>query len=298
MLDKETLLANEALATLTDEQVTAIETLSKNDESAVIGKRIGEIYRQMDETIAAATGIARNGDEKTYVYLERAAKEYAEANKGDLKKIQDLEKEKARLEKALEESAPQESERKIRELRADLAEAKKQYAELSGKYDSMEKAHAGELAELRVDWALEQAASGCKLKEAFPESVRSMIRKGAIDSVKKSYTPSFDDEGRLVFRDADGAVVVDKKNMLEPVTAAVLLENELKKMDALDDGKRKNGAGTRTVTIPSASYRTKSEALEEFRKIAADKGLIAGSYEHQAEIDRLCKENDYDKLPN
>ena len=75
-LVRDTILANEVLAGLTDEQITAIETLSRNDEDVVIGTRFGEVYRQMDSTIEKATGIKRNGDEKTYNYLERAAKEY------------------------------------------------------------------------------------------------------------------------------------------------------------------------------------------------------------------------------
>ena len=44
MLTKETLIANEALAGLTDEQITAITTLSQNDENTVIGQKFGEVY--------------------------------------------------------------------------------------------------------------------------------------------------------------------------------------------------------------------------------------------------------------
>ena len=78
MLTKETLIANEALAGLTDEQITAITTLSANDENTVIGQKFGEVYRQMDSTIEKATGIKRDGDEKTYLYLERATRAFAD----------------------------------------------------------------------------------------------------------------------------------------------------------------------------------------------------------------------------
>ena len=78
MLTKETLIANEALKGLTEEQLTAITTLSENDENTVIGQKFGEVYRQMDSTIEKATGIKRDGDEKTYVYLGRATKAFAE----------------------------------------------------------------------------------------------------------------------------------------------------------------------------------------------------------------------------
>ena len=56
MLKKEILLANAALAGLTDEQITAIEQLSTNDENAVIAQKVGEIHRQYDDTILKATG--------------------------------------------------------------------------------------------------------------------------------------------------------------------------------------------------------------------------------------------------
>ena len=78
MLTKETLIANEALAGLTEDQITAITTLSENDENTVIGQKFGEVYRQMDSTIEKATGIKRDGDEKTYLYLERATKAFAD----------------------------------------------------------------------------------------------------------------------------------------------------------------------------------------------------------------------------
>ena len=84
MITQEMLAQQEVLNGLTDEQREAILTLSRNDEEAVIGNRFREVYNKLDETIARETGIARNGDEKTYVYLERAAKAVkAQADKVD-----------------------------------------------------------------------------------------------------------------------------------------------------------------------------------------------------------------------
>ena len=59
-------LINGNITGLSEEQVSAIVELSRNDENQVIGQRIGEIYRELDNTIAASTGIAREGAEKTY----------------------------------------------------------------------------------------------------------------------------------------------------------------------------------------------------------------------------------------
>ena len=49
MLKKEIIKANAILATLTDEQIAAIEKLSENDENAVIGKKTGEIHGPMSK---------------------------------------------------------------------------------------------------------------------------------------------------------------------------------------------------------------------------------------------------------
>ena len=78
MITNEMIAADAVLSGLTDEQKNAITLLSKNDEEAVIGNRFREVYNQMDATIAKATGVPRNGDEKTYLYLERAANILAE----------------------------------------------------------------------------------------------------------------------------------------------------------------------------------------------------------------------------
>ena len=101
MITNEMLAADAALSGLTDEQRTAIVTMSKNDEEVVIGNRFREVYNQLDATIAKETGIARNGDEKTYLYLERAAKTLAaKANSVDglNSKINDLTKEREKLQ--------------------------------------------------------------------------------------------------------------------------------------------------------------------------------------------------------
>ena len=64
-LTNDILRGNATLASLTDEQITAIVQMSQNDENTVIGQRIGEIYGGLDADILAASGEAKNGTEKT-----------------------------------------------------------------------------------------------------------------------------------------------------------------------------------------------------------------------------------------
>ena len=71
MLTREILIANASLSGLSDEQITAITTLSQNDENSVIAKKTGEIYGALDADILEVSGIAKNGTEKTYDYAKR-----------------------------------------------------------------------------------------------------------------------------------------------------------------------------------------------------------------------------------
>ena len=134
------LTADAALSALTDEQKNAIITMSKNDEEVVIGNRFREVYNKLDETIARETGIARNGDEKTYLYLERAAKELAgKANSVDglNTKINDLTKEKDRLQKALDEGGDDATKKQLAQAVKDLDAVRKSYDSLKADYDAV-----------------------------------------------------------------------------------------------------------------------------------------------------------------
>lgn len=63
-LTRDILVANAALSGLTDEQISAITTLSQNDENSVIAKKTGEIYGNLDADILTASGVEKNGTEK------------------------------------------------------------------------------------------------------------------------------------------------------------------------------------------------------------------------------------------
>ncbi len=70
------LKANATLSGLTDEQLAVITTLSANDENSVIAQKTGKIYGDLDADILAATGMAKNGTEKTYDYAKRVLSEF------------------------------------------------------------------------------------------------------------------------------------------------------------------------------------------------------------------------------
>ena len=86
-LTTELLKGNAATAGLSDEQINAVVEMSKNDETAVIGQKTGEIYGGLDADILAASGIAKNGAEKTYDYAKRVIGEI-KGQAGDAQQLQ------------------------------------------------------------------------------------------------------------------------------------------------------------------------------------------------------------------
>ena len=304
MLTKETLQANEVLADLTPEQISAIEELSKNDEDAVIGAKVGEIHRKYDETILKATGIERDGDEKSYNYLARAGstlrKKLEEAS-GYKAKVDEL---KAKLESG---SADEGLKDQYENLKAELAQTKEQYTELQGKFAETQTEYEQRLFGLQVDHELSQAVAGVKMKADLPESASKVLLQQAMASVKKNKADFIDDgQGgkRLVFRNEDGAIMNNPANQLNPYTASELLKAELKSLGVLDEGKKQPGAGTTPPkksksagTIDISDARTQVEANEIITQQLLARGLTRDSEAFEKASTLAWRENKIGELP-
>ena len=307
MITADILKANEQLAKLTDEQIASIVTLSTNDVNAEIGKKIGELYRQLDTTIDTSTGIARKGDEKTYNYLERAIKELKGSmpNVDEMKgKIKTLTDEKIRLEALIAEgSKDTETAQLLNQAKAELKSTKDLYLGLQTKFDEQAKIHKSELFGLRVENELTNALNGLKFKAEIPANVTKTFVNAAISKVK-SLNPDYVDDvnggKRLVFRDANGVAISNPTN-LAPYTAAELLGNELKDIIAIKGAKgtgtQGDGDGSNNDTVTIGNARTQQEAMTIISKSLCAQGLTAGSKEFQTKLDAAWAENKVKSLP-
>lgn len=302
--------ADAVLNGLTDEQKQALMLMSKNDEEAVIGNRFREVYNQLDATIAKETGIARNGDEKTYLYLERAARQLAaKANSVDglNTKIADLTKERDKLQKALEDGGDETVKKQLAQATKDLDAVRKQYDTLKGDYDKLKTDHAAELFGIQVDNVLQGAKAGLKFKAEFPQASVDVLLSQALATVK-GMQPEFIDDGkggkRLVFKGQDGEIARNPENHLEPFTAEELLKAELKKMGILDEGRQQTGTGTKppknqqgTTIVDVSMARTQSEADDIIHNQLSAQGLLRGSSDYQKAYDAAWKDNNISQLP-
>lgn len=313
MITQEMLAADAALSGLTQEQQNAILLMSKNDEEVVIGNRFREVYNQLDDTIAKSTGIARNGDEKTYLYLERAAKALAaKANSVDglNAKINDLTRERDKLQKALEDGGDEATKKQLAQATKDLDAVRKQYDTLKGDYDKLKGDHATEILNMQIDNVLSGARAGLKFKAEFPQAATDTLLAQAMNTVK-GMSPEFIDDGkggkRLVFKGANGEIARNPENHLEPYTAEELLKKELRTMGILDEGRQQTGTGTKPpaqqhqqsqgAPIDVSLARSQSEADDIIHSQLNTQGLVRGSKAYQEAYDEAWKANNCNSLP-
>lgn len=313
-LTQELIQANAATAGLTAEQITAIVTMSQNDENAVIAQKTGELYGGLDADILAASGIAKNGTEKTYDYAKRVIGEIktkADAT-GELNnQIANLNKEKARLEKVIADGGTDaETKKQLAQAQKDLAAVTKSFTDLKTEFDTAKDTHAKEMFGVRLDGELEKSVSGLKFKAGLPEAVTSVILANAKTKVK-GMNPEYIDDGKggkiLAFKDATGAIMRNQNNQLNPYTASELLEKELLEMGVLETGRRTQGAGSQggnggnggggSVTIDLSGARTQTEADEAITKALLAQGLTIGSDAFQTAKTKAWVDNNVKALP-
>lgn len=289
---------------LTEEQVNALVELSRNDENQVIGARIGEIYRELDNTIAASTGIAREGAEKTYAYLKRSAealKAKATANDGLQAKYTELE---GKYNALVANGGSDEMKAELARLQTDLQNTKDALAESLKNAQAAEKKHAKEMLDFRIGAEFDAAMGGLKFKSEYSQNMIDVLRRDAVSAVKGKYTAGYEN-GTLVFRDKDGNIAVNKADMLKPYGAADLLAEHLRGLGALDEGTKGsggaggtgdgNGSGSRLVSIMGA--KTQKEADDLIVESLLAKGLVAGTDAFTQARDDAWRENNVIALP-
>lgn len=312
-LTSEILRANAVLSGLTDEQITAITKLSENDENSVIAKKTGEIYGGLDADILAVSGIGKNGTEKTFDYAKRVLTELKDQIKGAAglqKTIDDLTKEKNRLEKAIADGAVDaETAKALKQAKADLTSVQNQYNDLKKQYDKAISDHAANVHSLRIESELNAAKSGFKFKAGLPESATSVLVSQAIDKIK-GLTSEFIDDGKggklLVYKDSTGAIMRNPNNQLNPYTSQELLHKELDGMGILDNGRQGAGAGSQGSNggqggnggvIDIAGAKSRTQAYDIIANGLIAQGKQPGSAEFDAAMSQAWKDNNISALP-
>lgn len=302
------LRANAALAGLSDEQIAAIEELSRNDENTVIGTRIGELHGQYDTDVLTVTGIAKRQGEKSYDYVKRILGDFKQKAEGAdqlSQTIATLQTEIEGYKKTIAEGKGSE------EVAKQLRDAQKQLADTQALFEQKNKEWEDKYTLLNtqyqtslIDAEFGKALTGMKFKSIYPESVQKTLIDSAKRTVLSTAKPDWLEENgerKLVFRDATGNIMTNPENKLNPFTPGELLKRELK--EVLEVGRQQTGAGTKPTgngggaTFDLSGVTNQVAADEMISKHLMSQGFTRGSKEFADEAQKIRTENGVDKLP-
>lgn len=296
MLTIEVLKQNSVLSGLSDDILSAISEMSKNDENTVIGNKIGALHGQYDADILSVTGVSKKDGEKSYDYAKRVLADY----KGKVEALQkQIEKgsNDAELKQQLKDAKALETQ-----LRSQLSDKEKELVNAKSDYDK-------QLKSVHVDYAFNAATSGLKFKSGITEAVAKTLVNAAKSEVLSKGTPDFVDDGKggksLVFRDASGNILTNPANNLNPYSVSELLMSTSIK-DVIDTGRKQNGTGTSATTTPAGNsagtfdlsgVRTQVEADKAIEAHLLANGLTRDSSEFSDKLMQIRTENNVSELP-
>lgn len=305
------LRANAGLAALSDEQLSIIEELSRNDENTVIGARIGELHGQYDNDVLSVTGIAKNQGEKTYDYVKRVLGDYKQKAAGAEALNTQITELKTQIEgykKTIAEGKGNEAvAQQLKDAQKQLADTQALFEaknkEWQEKYDSLNSQYQQSL----IDAEFGKALQGMKFKSIYPESVQKTLIESAKRTILGTAKPDWVEENgarKLVFRDAAGNIMTNQENRLNPFTPGELLQRELK--DVLDTGRQQGGTGTQgnqggsggaSGSLDLTGITNQVDADNAISKYLMSLGYTRGSKEFSDEALKIRQENGVDKLP-
>ena len=311
MLTKEILKNSPALAALTEEQITAITTLSTNDENAVIAKKVGDIHGQYDRDIEAATGLKKPEGTKTYEWMKTDVLPKVKATQDVEVKLATALAEKTTLEEQVKNGKVDEVvKQQLIDANKLVADLQKKATEDKATYDKslldVNTANAGILVNNEFDKAL----VGQKFKDdkIISPAVRDSFIANAKLGILAENKPDWIDNGAggktLIFRDAQGEIKRNSANGLNPFTASELFLESIG--DVLDQGKKQPGAGSKApgggggggaTTLDLSSAKNQVEADELATTHLMEKGLTRGSADYESEFAAIREENKVSDLP-
>lgn len=305
---------NATLVGLTDAQLTAIAEMSRNDENTVISTKIGTLHGQYDADIFGITGIKKNDGEKSYDYAKRVLGDF-KAKADSTKTIEaSLTAANNKIAELQDKIAKGEGDAAIRQqlkdAKAQVAQLQTQLQTKEAEFSKEKEALAKQMSDIHIDYAFRDAAKSIKFKAGIPESAQSILLNSAKSEVLAKGTPDFVDDGKggktMVFRGADGNILNNVKNNLNPYTISeLLMETSLK--DVVDTGRRQPGGGTvppsgaggggQLTTLDFSSVKTQVEADKMIETYLLQKGLTRDSEEFGQESMKLREEGEVSKLP-
>lgn len=313
MLTIETLRQSSALTGLTDDQLNAIAEMSRNDENTVIGTKIGALHSQYDADILGITGIKKKDGEKSYDYAKRVLGEYktkAESAKTIQTQLTAAQTQVAELQSKLEKGAGDETlKQQLKDTKAQVTQLQTQLQTKETEFNTKKAEFDKTIKDTHVDYAFQAATAGLKFKSGITEPIQKTLLNAAKAEVLAKGTPDFIEDGqggkKLVIRGADGNILNNPKNNLNPYTMQELvMETSLK--DVIDTGRQQTGGGTGGFgsgsggtggTLDLSGIKSQVEADKAIEAHLLANGLTRDSQEFASQSLQLRTENNVASLP-
>ena len=313
MLTIEMLRQSSALTGLTDDQLNAIAEMSRNDENTVIGTKIGALHGQYDADILGITGIKKKDGEKSYDYAKRVLGEYktkAESTKTIQTQLTAAQAQVAELQSKLEKGAGDETlKQQLKDAKAQVTQLQTQLQTKETEFNTKKAEFDKTIKDTHVDYAFQAATAGLKFKSGITEPIQKTLLNAAKAEVLAKGTPDFIEDGqggkKLVIRGADGNILNNPKNNLNPYTMQELvMETSLK--DVIDKGRQQTGGGTGGFgsgsggtggTLDLSGIKSQVEADKAIEAHLLANGLTRDSREFADQSLQLRTENNVASLP-
>ena len=313
MLTIEMLRQSSALTGLTDDQLNAIAEMSRNDENTVVGTKIGALHGQYDADILGITGIKKKDGEKSYDYTKRVLGEYktkAESAKTIQTQLTAAQAQVAELQSKLEKGAGDETlKQQLKDAKAQVTQLQTQLQTKETEFNTKKAEFDKTIKDTHVDYAFQAATAGLKFKSGITEPIQKTLLNAAKAEVLAKGTPDFIEDGqggkKLVIRGADGNILNNPKNNLNPYTMQELvMETSLK--DVIDIGRQQTGGGTGGFgsgsggtggTLDLSGIKSQVEADKAIEAHLLTNGLTRDSQEFADQSMQLRTENNVASLP-
>lgn len=313
MLTVEMLRQSSALGGLTEDQLNAIAEMSKNDENAVIGTRIGALHGQYDTDIFSVTGVKKKEGEKSYDYAKRVLNEYktkVESIKTIQAALDSANNTVAELQAKIEKGGGDDTlGQQLKDAKAQVAQLQAQLQSKDSELTSKQTEYDTALKNVHVDYAFQAATAGLKFKTGITEPIQKTLLSAAKAEVLSKGTPDFVEDGqggkKLVLRGADGNILNNPKNNLNPYTIhELVMETALK--DVIDTGRVQTGGGTggsggggghNGLTVDLSGAKTQVDADKAIEAHLLANGLTRDSSEFAEQLMQLRTENNVAELP-
>ena len=313
MLTIEMLRQSSALTGLTNDQLNAIAEMSRNDENTVIGTKIGALHGQYDADILSITGIKKKDGEKSYDYAKRVLGEYktkAESTKTIQTQLTAAQAQVAELQSKLEKGAGDETlKQQLKDAKAQVTQLQTQLQTKETEFNTKKAEFDKTIKDTHVDYAFQAATAGLKFKSGITEPIQKTLLNAAKAEVLAKGTPDFIEDGqggkKLVIRSADGNILNNPKNNLNPYTMQELvMETSLK--DVIDTGRQQIGGGTGGFgsgsggtggTLDLSGIKSQVEADIAIEAHLLANGLTRDSQEFADQSMQLRTENNVASLP-